>query len=106
VPARQTCEAEQRLERFLSWHHGGLRVQDLLTDEEPGYWIVLSGKPSPDGKRLRIWFAEPGARIRGRFASPYRVWRKMRERERARLADAQPDCANQRKFEPVTALAA
>ena len=84
-------EAERWLRSYLHTHYPAVLYEDLEISETPGYWTIRTpcspgGCHSPlhgylfnDGPvHHTVSYAEWGARgERGRWVSPYRVWRAL-----------------------------
>ena len=85
-----------RLDEFLQQFH--VRVEDVVPDKERGYWIALTECGGLDGGcsyPMHVWPGEEApvlhrfkyldeSRDGGKFASPYRTWRKARAEYRRR----------------------
>jgi hypothetical protein len=85
--------ARRRLAAHLQHNYPEVALEDLEPTPVPGYWRVKGGCPGgadcrhayrdaigpcDGGHPLTIPYMEPGARDhRGRYVSPYRVWRLL-----------------------------
>ncbi len=86
------AKEHEHFERYLMIHYN-LKLDDIVPADVPGYWelrepcggagkckhpvhtILFNEGPC----RHTISYFDPPRDTKGRFASPYRTWRKMRE---------------------------
>jgi len=85
-------KAIERFERYIRNRHN-LTLDDVVIANVPGFWDVKEPCPggencrhayrgyigSCDGGGLTIYFVEHGRDERGRFLSPTRAWKEIKE---------------------------